>query len=74
MNNFNCYGIVQVLVNGKEAGKPFDTYAPRLILCEPQSMGKVALKKGANKITLRIVGKNPRSANYFTSIRDIYLK
>ncbi len=74
MNNYNCYGIVQLLVNGKEVGKPFDTYASSLILCEAQALGKVELKKGTNIITLRSVGKNPKSANYFTSIRDIYLK
>ena len=74
LNNFNCYGIVQVLVNGREIGKPFSTYAGKLVLCEPRSMGKVILKKGENDITLRVVGKDPASSNYFTSIRDIYLK
>jgi hypothetical protein len=74
LNNFNCYGIVQVLVNGREVGKPFSTYAGKLVLCEPRSMGKIMLKKGVNDITLKIVGKDPASSNYFTSIRDIYLK
>ncbi len=74
MNNFNCYGIVQVLVNGEKVGKPFSTYAGKLVLCEPQSMGKVRLKKGENTLTLRIVGKEKESTNYFTSIRKIYLK
>ncbi len=68
------YGTVQVLVNGKEVGSPIATYNPSVATTDPVAMGKVELKEGDNKLTFRVVGKDPKSTNYFAGLRSVYLK
>jgi hypothetical protein len=68
------YGTVQILVNGKEMGKPVCTYSAAVAITDPVAVGKVELQKGENRITIRVVGKHPDSSNYFAGLRSIYLK
>jgi hypothetical protein len=55
------YGFVRFLVNGKEAGKEFDGFAPEPILTGPIDLG--AHEPSGGKIVLRVdgVGANPAS-------------
>ena len=68
------YGTVQILVNGKEMGKPVCTYSAAVAITDPVAVGKVELQKGENRITIRVVGKHPDSSNYFAGLRSVYLK
>ena len=68
------YGTVQILINGKEMGKPVCTYSAAVAITDPVAVGKVELQKGENTITIRVVGKHPDSSNYFAGLRSVYLK
>ena len=70
----NCYGIVQVLVNGKPVGEPFSTYQIGTRVRAYRPIGEADFRKGANTVTFRIVGKDPNSANFFTSVQTIHLR
>jgi len=70
----NCYGIVQVLVNGKKVGEPFSTYNISTLIRRGRRVGEADFRAGKNTVTLRIVGKEPKSANFFTSVKAFHLK
>ena len=58
------YGIFKISVNGRDQGNLFDGFHPDVEPSGPVSFGMVELDKGANTITLEIVGKDYRSAGY----------
>ena len=70
----NSYGIVQALVNGEKVGGPFSTYNISTLIRRGRRIGEADFRQGKNTVTLRIVGKDPRSANFFTSVKAIHLK
>lgn len=55
------FGVVQVLINGEEAGPPRDFYADTLTIGPEETLGKIALKKGENTISAIIRGTNSKA-------------
>jgi len=55
------YGIVQLYVNGKKAGEPIDLYNDGVIPSGPIDLGTFELVQGDNKLTVEIVGANPKA-------------
>ncbi len=68
------YGIVQVLLDGKEVGDPVDCFSQGVLPKGRSSLGHVTLTKGAHRITFRAVDKNPMSANYLIGVDAIGLE
>jgi hypothetical protein len=58
------YGIVRVAVNGTALATTFDGYSPTVEPSGPVSLGRAPFRAGVNRVTLEIVGKNPRAAGY----------
>ena len=58
------YGIVQVAVDGRSLGSPFDGFAPRVGTAERIGLGEVDLAAGAHRVRLGLVGKNPEASGY----------
>ncbi|MCB9286533.1 MAG: DUF2961 domain-containing protein [Lewinellaceae bacterium] len=58
------YGIIRLLVNGKQVGPLVDGYASRVEPTGPVSFGNVELHKGVNELKIELVGKDARSAGY----------
>lgn len=72
------YGIIRASMNGKVIGNLIDGYAGRVETTGPVSFGLVELKKGANRLTIELVGKDARSGGYsegyLVGIDGFYLK
>lgn len=58
------YGIVQLFVGEKPLGKPIDLYNPAVITTGVLRFENVALKSDS-RLTIQIVGKNPKAASAF---------
>jgi hypothetical protein len=54
------YGIVQLSIDGKKAGEPIDLYNPDVVPTDPLPLGASELSAGQGKLTVEIVGSNPR--------------
>jgi len=67
------YGIVEVLVDGKVVGKPFDGYSPTVEPSGKVNFGIIELSEGKHTIEFRTIGKNEKSTNYFMGIDCITL-
>ena len=52
-------GIVQLELNGEEIGEAIDFYEPNLTPSGPVSLGVHELKKGENRLTVKMLGSNP---------------
>ena len=52
-------GMVQFELNDEEIGEPMDFYKPRLTPSGPVSIGVYELKKGQNRLTVKMLGANP---------------
>ncbi|MCH7688129.1 MAG: c-type cytochrome, partial [Planctomycetes bacterium] len=70
------YGIVQVLLDGKRLGGPIDLFnAPDVITTGVLSFKKNQLKKGTHKLSLEIVGSNPKAVkSYMVGLDYVHLK
>ncbi len=55
------YGIVQLSLDGKAVGKPIDLYYPEVSTSGPISLGTHDLTAGDHRLTVEIVGANPRA-------------
>ena len=55
------YGIVQFYLDGKKVGEPIDLYNPEVIPTEPIPLGTHDLTEGEHKLTVEIVGANPKA-------------
>ena len=66
------YGKIQLIVNDKEVGEPIDLFAERVVPVD-HVVGVVELKKGDNKLILKIVGKNGKSRGYLAGINYLVL-
>ena len=63
------YGIVQVMLDDKPLGEPFDAYADKAQRAPGHRIGTVALEGSeAHVLAFKIVGKNPDSAGYLVGI------
>ncbi|HHP7240633.1 MAG TPA: sulfatase [Cyclobacteriaceae bacterium] len=58
------YGIIRVLVNGEPVGPLVDGYHKGVQPTGAVSFGQVQFKKGINKITVELVGKDHRAGGY----------
>jgi len=57
----NDYGIVQLSINGRAAGRPIDLYNPDVTVSKEVELGTFELKKGENQIAVEIVGANDKA-------------
>ena len=65
------FGIVQFSLGGSPLGGPIDLYAP-LMTPRQVSLGTVALKAGANPLSVKVTGKNEKSVGFNVGI-DAFL-
>jgi hypothetical protein len=60
------YAVVQLLLDGKSLGGPIDLYnSPEVITTGVLSFTPPDLKAGAHKLTIKIVGANPRAVKAY---------
>jgi parallel beta-helix repeat protein len=55
------YGIVKISINGAVAAEAVDLFAPKVSKREEIGLKGVELAKGANELTVEIVGSNPKA-------------
>ena len=68
------YAVVQLALDGKNAGPPIDLFNPAVIPSGPISLGIHQLKAGKHTLTARIVGANPKAVKaYMFGIDQIIL-
>jgi putative heme-binding domain-containing protein len=69
------YGIMQFSLDGKPLGGPIDFYnAPDVITSGPLTLGTHDLKAGPHKLTIEIVGANPKAVKaYMCGLDYVYL-
>ncbi|MDX9978906.1 MAG: hypothetical protein RBU25_02550, partial [Lentisphaeria bacterium] len=68
------YGIVEILLDGKVVGEPFDGYWAAVDGSgTQQSFGEVTLG-GQHEVTVRIIGKNPAATNQIFSVKRWLLR
>jgi hypothetical protein len=68
------YGIVQVKLDGKPLGQPFDGYNQGVVRSDRIDLGLVELTAGAHELTFEVTGKNPKSAGYMVGLDAILLR
>jgi len=68
------YGIVQVQLDGKDLGQPFDGYHDGVIPSGRVALGDVRLTKGNHQITFRVTGKNQNSVGFMVGVDCIALE
>jgi len=69
------YGIVKVLLDGKQVGAPFDAYWEEVDAAgERVSFGEVDLSAGPHKVTVEIVGKNEKATGTWISVKRWLLR
>lgn len=71
----SMYGTVEVSVDGRPLGKPFDAYWPGVDAeGELVSFGKVTLAAGDHEVKLTVLGKNDKSTGYLVSVKRWVLR
>ena len=55
------YAKVQLYFNGKKVGKEIDGYSQHVVASGNINIGKVKLRKGKNKLKIKITGANPNA-------------
>ena len=68
------YGIVQLKIDGKPVGEPFDGYNNGVIRVGPVKLGEIELSEGNHNLALEIVGKNDKSSGYLAGIDQLLLR
>ena len=68
------YGIVQVALDGKPLGQPFDGYATAVTRSEAVSLGSVELSTGEHQMSFEVVGKNANSVHYLVGLDLVVFK
>ncbi|HLA85468.1 MAG TPA: glycoside hydrolase family 172 protein [Thermoguttaceae bacterium] len=61
LTNAPDYGIVQFHVDGKKVGEPVDLYGPAVAPAASIALGPLELTLGEHKLTVEIVGANPKA-------------
>jgi len=54
------FAIAAFLLDKKPIGDPLDTYAPEVASSGKISLGNVTLAQGVHKLTVKVVGWNPK--------------
>lgn len=71
----SMYGLVEVSVDGKVLGQPFDAYWSGVDSeGERVSFGTVDLTAGDHQVTMRVVGHNDKSTGYLVSVQKWLLR
>lgn len=69
------YGIVQVSVDGKPLGKPYDAYWPDVDAAgERVLLGSVNLAAGDHEVRVEVVDRNPKATGYLISVKRWLLR
>jgi hypothetical protein len=69
------YGIHQVAINGRNAGKPIDFYNPEVKPTEEMELGVFELSAGENQLSTTIIGANEKAVkSYMFGLDYILLK
>lgn len=69
------YGIVQVSLDGKAVGQPFDAYWPSVDAAgERVSFGTVELAGGDHEVRVTLTGKNEKATGHLISVKRWLLK
>jgi hypothetical protein len=70
------YGVHQLLVNGREAGKPVDLYHDGVVPREPLDLGVFELAGEDNRLTAVVQGTNEKAApkNYMLGLDCLVLE
>lgn len=66
------YGIVQVYVDGKPAGKPIDFYNPSVVASGPITLGTYDLDTRGHNVILQITGANPKAEKKYMAGIDYF--
>ena len=67
------YAIVQLSLDGQKLGEPIDFYNRGVIPTGPLDLGEHTLQKGNHRLTLEIVGANPKAVKSYMAGLD-YVK
>jgi hypothetical protein len=67
------YGDVKVSINDTALSPVISGYDPEVKPTGPLSLGRVALKAGANTVTVEVVGKDARSTGYLFGLDGVVL-
>ena len=59
------YGVVQLSVDGKNAGDPIDLFNPEVINTEPISLGTFSFTSGEHTLAVKIVGANEKAVKSY---------
>jgi hypothetical protein len=59
------YGIVQLYIDGQKAGTPIDLFHDGVVPTGPISIGRHTLAAGDHKLTVEIVGANPKAVKSY---------
>ena len=62
------FGIVQLALDGRPLGGPFDAYDTALAVEAPKLLGTVALAEGKHMLSMTVVGKNAASTDWLGGI------
>lgn len=65
MTKARDYGVVQLHLDGQKLGAPIDLYNPSVIPTEPIDLGVQGLAQGEHKLTVEIVGANPKAVKAY---------
>jgi serine/threonine-protein kinase len=68
------FGIVQVSLDGRKVGEPFDGFHSAVVPSGKIELGIVELSRGAHRVRFTAVGKNARSKNYYMGIDYLELR
>ena len=68
------YAIVQVKLDGKPIGQPFDGYNDGVIRSDRIELGTLELAAGQHEITFEVTGKNEKSNGYLVGVDAILLR
>lgn len=67
------YGIVQLYMDGQKLGGPIDLYNDGVVPTGQVSLGQLDLAKGDHKLTVELLGKNPKSAGHLFGLDYVKL-
>jgi hypothetical protein len=67
------FGVVEVLLDGRPIGRPYDAWAPSVLASGRLSLGERRLNRGRHQITFRVRSKNPASTAFNLGVDAIAL-
>jgi hypothetical protein len=74
MTKDNRYGIVQLSLDGKKIGEPIDLYSEKVVPTGELNFGTHELTAGEHKLSVEMIGANPKAAKKFNMFGLDYVK